>query len=103
MSINGGRYPLWDPTGRNDLYYVDPDGMMMAVSVTTAPTLRVGTARKLFQTAKPSPGTSSWQYDVSPRDGRFVIVKDVSSPRPAGDVFVVLNWLDEVSRVGRVD
>ena len=97
LSIDGGRYPLWGPAGTNEIFYVDLDGGMTAVSVETSPALRIGSARKLFDTAKPPPGTSGRAYDVSPLDGRFILTKSVT---PLGEqtpnISIVLNWFTEL-------
>ncbi len=97
LSINGGRYPLWGPAGSNELFYVDLDGNMMAASVKTSPGLSLGQVTKLFATEKPSRTISGRPYDVSPTDGRFLVMK------PAGDlanaainISVVLNWFQEL-------
>ena len=97
VSINGGRYPLWGPAGSSELYYIDLNGNMMAVSVKTSPHLSVGQVTKLFAAEKPVRGVSGRQYDLSPIDGRFLVT------RPAGDganaainISVVLNWFQEL-------
>jgi hypothetical protein len=33
VSIDGGRYPVWGANGSGELFYVDPNGGMMAASV----------------------------------------------------------------------
>jgi Tol biopolymer transport system component len=97
VSIKGGRYPLWGPKGTNHLYYLDPDGRMVAVTVTLAPDLTIGDVTPLFELRKPPAGVSGRIYDVSPRDGRFIVTKPAtqSSSGPT-HVSVVLNWLQEL-------
>ena len=97
VSANGGRYPLWGPKGSNELYYQDPDGRMMAASVTLAPDLRIAGVMPLFQWEKPPAGVSGRPYDVSPRDGRFIVASPLTAT-PAGptQVSVVLNWLQDL-------
>jgi hypothetical protein len=34
VSIKGGRYPMWARDGSGALFSVDPDGAMMAASIT---------------------------------------------------------------------
>jgi serine/threonine-protein kinase len=94
VSFKGGRYPLWAPRG-GELYYVDPDGAMMAAAVTLSPDLKLGRVVKLFEMQKPRRGISGRPYDVSPVDGRFLVVKPVSSSGGV-DISVVLNWLEEL-------
>jgi Tol biopolymer transport system component len=98
VSLDGGRYPLWSPDGK-ELYYVTASGAMMAVSVRLSPTLALGGVTKLFDTRPPTHGISSRPYDVSPVDGRFLVTKPVvSGAAPGGEVTVVLNWLEDLKR-----
>jgi eukaryotic-like serine/threonine-protein kinase len=99
ISINGGRFPLWGRTGSDELYYVNLDGEMMAVSVKVAPDLRVGGVTKLFDWVKPPAGRSGRQYDISPIDGRFLMTKPVA-PNTDGPTYasVILDWFDELKK-----
>ena len=100
ISNGGGRYALWGPKGSNELYYVRPDGAMMAASVTLEPELRLGTVTKLFDWQKPPATRSGRPFDVSPTDGRFLVTKTVT-PNAGGptQVSVVLNWTEELKRL----
>jgi hypothetical protein len=80
VSTRGGRYPRWARNGR-ELYYVDPHGAMMAVSLTLSPTLVLGRATKLFETSAPSRSVSGKRYDIGP-DGRFLFLQPVRRRRP---------------------
>jgi Tol biopolymer transport system component len=65
--------PRWSADG-STLYYVGAERTMMALAVTTAPTLSVGSARRLFEMKRPAEF-----LDVS-RDGRFLmLVTEVSA------------------------
>jgi hypothetical protein len=99
LSLDGGRYPRWGPAGSDEVYYLNPRGEMMAVSVALSPTLTIGAVTKLFDWEKPPEGRSGIPYDVSPIDGRFLTVKRAPSPT-AGvtNVSVVLNWHEELRR-----
>ena len=98
ISIDGGRYARWDPKG-NQIFYVSLDGDMMAVPYTTSPSFKAGQPSKLFTWRKPPPGRSAMTYDISPVDGRFIVVDpvDAQSDRPV-EVSIILNWLPELSR-----
>ncbi len=92
VSTAGGLFPRWRTDGR-ELYYLGPDGQMMAAPVTaTGTTLEPGTPVALFQTRIVGGGTDNRQgrqYDVAP-DGRFLIntvLDDAASP-----ITVILNW-----------
>ena len=97
VSVDGGRYPVWDPRGTGDLFYVDPKGGMRVVSVKQSPELSVGRATKLFDWVPPSRGISGRPYDVSPIDGRLLLIKSAGTPGDGTiNISVVLNWFEEL-------
>jgi hypothetical protein len=97
ISTGGGRYPKWNPTRPDELFYVDPDGGMRAVSLQLSPELSVGPATKLFDTNRPGPTVSGRPYDVSPTDGRFLVVRPATATLDRRvTVSVVLNWDQEL-------
>jgi hypothetical protein len=99
VSIDGGRFPAWGSKDSGELYYVDPGGAVMAGAVTLSPTLTLGRVTKLFPWEKPPRGISGRPYDVSPRDGRFLMLMPaVRNPSGFIDISVVLNWTQELQR-----
>ena len=72
------RYPFWHSKGR-ELDHVGLDGAMMAVAVTLTPDLQLGRVTKLFDGQAPPAVITGMVYDVSSRDGRFLMQKVVSS------------------------
>jgi Tol biopolymer transport system component len=89
ISTAGGDKPHWRRDGK-ELYYLAPDGKMMAVPVTsTATTFQPGAAVALFQ----APRMMGYApYDVSP-DGRFLFaVAAEETPNRSAPINVVLNW-----------
>jgi hypothetical protein len=100
ISSGGGRYPMWGPKGSNELYYVAPDGRMMAVSITLDPEPKVGVTRKLFDWQAPPPGRSGIPFDLSPIDGRFLTVKPASTTGSGQmNATVILNWTAQLQRL----
>ena len=98
ISKDGGRYPKWNPARSGELFYIDPDGGMRAVSLKFSPDLIVGPATKLFDTRRPSPTVSGRPYDVSPIDGRFLVLKAATQPSDGRvTVSVVLHWFEELA------
>jgi Tol biopolymer transport system component len=99
-SVGGGREPVW---GRNgDLFYRSLNGeKMFAVSVTTAPTLRLATPVQLFQGryyVAPS-GSPRPQYDVTADGRRFLMIAPTAATGAAPGqqrIVVVQHWIDEV-------
>src|SRR5690606_2829471 len=94
VSIDGGRYPRWGPPGSGELYYVDLDGGMMAAAVELEPTLRLGGVTKLFDWMPPPRFVSGRPYDLSPLDGRFLMIQGVETSGDVTHISVVLNWFN---------
>ncbi len=90
VSQGGGVRPVWRRDS-GELFFLSPEGDLMAAPVNTNPTLTVGPASKLFRTPI-DPGTmlATYQYAVHPDGKRFVIVAPMSDvPQP---IYVILNW-----------
>ena len=96
ISIDGGRYPRWGRQGSGELFYVDLDGAMMAASVQLSPSLELGRVTKLFDGVRPPSFVSGNPYDISPVDGRFLVVANVAAPGESTTISVVLNWFEEL-------
>jgi eukaryotic-like serine/threonine-protein kinase len=99
VSIGGGREPLWARNG--DLFYRN-DQSMFAVSVQTAPALKVGTPVRLFDGPYYISPTNSprAQYDVTPDGKRFLMLLPARTGSSASDqarVIVIENWFDEIA------
>ena len=83
VSRDGGTQPLWGPAGSGELFYRALDGSMKAVSVRFTPDLIVGTTTDLFPNRSYATTTvGAWMYDVSPRDGRFLMLKEPGRAAP---------------------
>jgi eukaryotic-like serine/threonine-protein kinase len=85
VSRGGGTAPRWRGEGR-ELFYLAPDGKMMAVEVTTGPEFKGGTPAPLFQTP-----SGTIVGDVTTDGKRFLLVTPVG-PSAAAPFTVVLNW-----------
>jgi hypothetical protein len=96
VSRSGGIAARWHPSGR-ELFFIDPDGSLMAVDVrpdADDTSLTFSEPRKLFRTAIFRGGTQppyyKFQYAVS-KDGRFLINEARQDEQPP-PITVVLNW-----------
>jgi serine/threonine protein kinase/Tol biopolymer transport system component len=94
VSTAGGISPRWSPDG-TELYYVAPDGFLMAVSVRfDGDRPFVGVPVPLFQPGIVSGGTQvlgfKQQYDVA-GDGRFLVNVPADGARTP-PLTLVLNW-----------
>jgi len=94
VSIGESGSPRWGRDGR--LYFLGlsgQQGRMMVVDVQTAPVLRVGRPRVLFELDR------RWRrYDVTP-DGRFLVLRPRQTVEGPIELRVVLNWFEELERL----
>ena len=94
ISTAGGDKPRWRRDGK-ELYYISPDGKMMAVPVKSSATFEPGVAVPLFDTRV----TGFFPYDVS-SDGRFLINTVAEADAGASSpITVVLNWQRALSKL----
>jgi hypothetical protein len=98
VSTAGGIHPVWRADGK-ELYYLNPEGAMMAVPVNAngdSPVL--GNPETLFPTRIVGGGeevAQGRQYDVS-ADGRFLINTDLEGI--AAPITLIQNWNPETVR-----
>ncbi|HXG90555.1 MAG TPA: protein kinase [Vicinamibacterales bacterium] len=85
VSRNGGTAPRWRGDGK-ELFYLAPDGKLMAIEVITGQEFRAGTPTPLFQSP---PGAIVG--DVTADGKRFLLVTPVG-PSASTPFTVVLNW-----------
>ena len=86
VSRDGGTAPRWRGDG-NELFYLAPNGKMIAVAVTTHQEFQAGPSTPLFQTP---PGAIVG--DVTADGKRFLLVTPVGQSASA-PFTVVLNWM----------
>ena len=93
ISINGVQQPRWGRDGRQ-LYFLSPDGKIMAVDVNLKGTFSAGVPRELFQSAVDS-RRNTMLYDVN-KEGQFLIYRhEIKQEAP---ITVVLNWWAELEK-----
>ena len=109
VSTNGGGSPVWRADGR-ELFYAQASGGgpgrgsvgavdIMAVAVTTQPTLKFGTARKLFS-GQFSMNAPARGWDVSGDGQRFILLQPrTQTPDVINKIIVVENWMEELKRL----
>jgi serine/threonine-protein kinase len=96
LSTEGGTEPVWNPNGK-ELFYRSAD-KMMAVDITTQPSISVGKPRTLFKGPyMPTPATMPY-YDVSPDGKRFLMIKPSEESTALTQIVVVENWFEELKR-----
>jgi Tol biopolymer transport system component len=90
ISANGGNFPRWRRDGK-ELFFVAPDGMMMAVETdTSGENIRLGVPKPLFKRSTLISGRGR-PYDVS-RDGKRFLVNLPAEGFAAAPITVVVNW-----------
>jgi eukaryotic-like serine/threonine-protein kinase len=96
VSLAGGRYPLWSAKG-DELFYIEADGDMMVAPVTTSGAFAAKAVQRLFRWTPPLEGVSGRTFDVSPVDGRFLLLRPQTGPdRGPTHATVILNWFEEL-------
>ncbi len=92
ISPDGGSRPMWRQDGK-ELFYMAPDQMLMAASVTADTQFTAGVPTPLFplHTIPVPPTQPRRQYAVTSRGDRF-LVNTVVEPAVQTTVTVVLNW-----------
>ncbi len=98
VSSAGGQEPRWRQDGK-ELFYLSPDGKMMAVSVKTGASFEAGSPSALFQTHARQPVSSQDQfsYDVSGDGQRFLVITKADEAN-AAPLTVLLNWASEMGK-----
>ncbi|HKE22577.1 MAG TPA: hypothetical protein VKB88_09325 [Bryobacteraceae bacterium] len=95
VSTDGGHQPSWRRDGR-ELFYLSPDGTLMAAELKTGKTIEFGRPRRLFRTTIPPPlgppNVSSNDYAPSRDGGRFLINQLVEESASA-PITIVTSWL----------
>ncbi len=106
ISRDGGSQPRWRRDGK-ELFYVSPDGKLMAVDVSDGPTFNASVPRTLFQVpmaqighpeVNDEMGKGSLQvlgWDVAP-DGKRLLID--TATKSSESVTVLLNWTAELKK-----
>jgi Tol biopolymer transport system component len=95
---DGGEEPRWRRDGK-ELFYLAPDGRLMAADVKTGTGFEAGLPAVLFQThpRQPLSAMDFFTYDVTADGQKFLVNSkvDVSNTAPLS---VVLNWSAEIEK-----
>jgi eukaryotic-like serine/threonine-protein kinase len=95
ISTAGGSQPRWRRDGR-ELFYIVPDGKLMAVSIKPGVSFEYGTATALFQ-APIQDFPTTFRYAVASEGQRFLI-RGVSQDAKSSPITVMTNWLAAVRK-----
>ncbi|MBM2840668.1 MAG: hypothetical protein HW412_1196, partial [Bacteroidetes bacterium] len=95
ISANGGAQPRWRKDGK-ELYYMNPDRVLMAVPVNSGSTFQYEAARQLFSTDTDNFDAPN-RYVATKNGHRFLM--NVPLDREASNpVTITLNWITEVTK-----
>jgi Tol biopolymer transport system component len=88
ISNRGGTKPRWNSNGR-ELLFVDGDGILQSVTITTSGGFRAGRPAPLFELGAFE--TDGYHYAIS-RDGTRILVMRTSANAPQPKLTVIMNW-----------
>lgn len=97
ISTEGGANPVWSPEG-DELFYLDLEGtQIMSVSVGAQADFVAGEPEPVVtgQYERPNPFISL--FDISPRDGRFIVVPRPTAYDAGVPITIVTNWFQELT------
>ena len=96
ISTEGGRDPKWSRDGK-EIYFIGPNNRLLAVDVTSEPTISLGTPHVLFRSVSWDADRYGCNYDVSADRQRFYIRRTSgASELPA--TTVVVNWMERFKK-----
>jgi len=103
LSSGGGTNPLWAHNSR-ELFYVDPEGRIVAVPIQLDSGFSAGSPRVIVDRpfAAALRGFGARMYDVSPDGQRFLLVKPVDGAQqkaPPPQIIVIQDWHEELKRL----
>jgi serine/threonine-protein kinase len=99
VSSEGGEEPLWARNGKQ-LFYRRQD-QVWVVDVRTDGGFAMSKPRLLFEKPGYGSGNPIRAYDLSLDSQRFLMVKvEQRKPTPVTEMTLVLNWLEELKRLG---
>ncbi|PYQ10648.1 MAG: hypothetical protein DMH00_10485 [Acidobacteria bacterium] len=92
VSTDGGDQPQWRRDGR-ELFYLAPEGKLMAAEVKGGPTFEAAVPVPLFGVRVPAVSIGSFRnhFVVSP-DGQRFLVNTIAEGASSSPITVVLNW-----------
>jgi eukaryotic-like serine/threonine-protein kinase len=91
VSTNGGVQARWRGNGQ-ELFYLDPEGAMMASAIKPGPSFQNGVPQVLFQTGLRSAKYNMDQYAVTSDGNRFLVQLPETGTNQEAPITVVLNW-----------
>ena len=97
ISGNSGSQPSWRRDGQ-ELFYLDPEKKLMAVSIALEPGFEAGVPLPLFET-NVFRTDLGWNKQYAPAaDGRRFLINTVLQETSGSQIHVVLNWQADLKK-----
>lgn len=97
VSAAGGTRALWARSGK-ELFFLAPDGAVMAVPISGSAAFSAANPTKLFA-GRYYAVLNGRTFDISPDDTRFLMIKEAAGSNDApARLIVVENWFEELKR-----
>jgi hypothetical protein len=100
VSRDGGEEPRWSQDGKEIFFRYGPK--WMSASIETGPVPSASPPRVIFE--GPYLNIGGYSYDVAPDGKRFLVLRGVQDPSPAGEIEVILNgsgWIESKDKPSR--
>jgi serine/threonine protein kinase/Tol biopolymer transport system component len=97
LSANGGRHPRW-PIGAHEIFFVAPDGKLMAVPVNTSATFVPGVPKPLFDIGAEQFNSARQPFAVAADGQRFLVNTLVGEFGAQSFITVVRDWSAQLSK-----
>jgi hypothetical protein len=95
VSSDGGEESRWNPNGRELLYRWG--SRWYAIDLKLQPKPQFSNPRELFE--GPYINVPGYSWDISPNGERFLLLENPALNRPASQLVVVTNFLEELKRL----
>jgi len=96
VSRDGGHQPSWRADGK-ELFFLAPDGTMMAVPIDAAGQLAIGAPQALFQTGATA-ATNYRQMYAATKDGKRFLVNSPPQRLSGPHLTVIVNWTAAIQK-----
>jgi len=104
VSTSGGGNPRWRSDGK-ELFYLSPDGKLMAVEVKAGSTFETVAAKPLFDAhvrgwigSGVGTGINARDNYAVSRDGQRFLLNSLTAPSASSPIIVVMNWTADLKK-----
>jgi Tol biopolymer transport system component len=90
VSISGGSRPLWRADGK-EMYFVDSQGMLMALAVRNGHAMEMDAPRGLFRIGA-APAAPPYALNYTTRDGERFLVRKTRADGEVASIAILTHW-----------